>query len=368
MDGTSLCGQLSETPFPCILAEIWRKGLTGTLRVNHSSGNKSFTFDKGSLAIGRSSLSEKSFLKSLLTSGVLDLITLDKCEEYAQQHEVSLIRALHEIPLLQPDRVWTLLKSYVKDEILLLFGPGGGKYEFEGCRELSEPLLIEDIPLPGLILDGIRTLEDPASIAPHLPPETESLQKISRDSGKSFSLIPHEVYLLNLLDKEKTVSEIIALSELGPRETQRTLFALICLGLAGKKKAQGKTGKTSSELTLSDMDRLFKIFNDRCSSIFKYISKEIGPVASSVIEKALQDIKDRLDPAFHELILQADGRIELKSSVKMNMSFAAEDTRESLLKSMDEILVAEVLAVKRTLGPEHESALVKNLEKIGDLS
>jgi hypothetical protein len=35
---------------------------------------------------------------------------------------------------------------------------------------------------------------------------------------------------------------------------------------------------------------------------------------------------------------------------------------------MDEILVAEVLAVKRTLGPEHESTLVKNLEKIGDLS
>ena len=34
-----------------------------------------------------------------------------------------------------------------------------------------------------------------------------------------------------------------------------------------------------------------------------------------------------------------------------------------MLRSMDEILAAEVLVVKRTLGPEHESALVRSLEK-----
>jgi hypothetical protein len=33
---------------------------------------------------------------------------------------------------------------------------------------------------------------------------------------------------------------------------------------------------------------------------------------------------------------------------------------------MDEVLVAEVLAVKRTLGPAHESALVRSLDKVGE--
>jgi hypothetical protein len=33
---------------------------------------------------------------------------------------------------------------------------------------------------------------------------------------------------------------------------------------------------------------------------------------------------------------------------------------------MDEILAAELLLVKRTLGPENESALVRSLDRLGE--
>jgi hypothetical protein len=39
-----------------------------------------------------------------------------------------------------------------------------------------------------------------------------------------------------------------------------------------------------------------------------------------------------------------------------------------MLRSMDEVLAAEVLVVKRTLGPDHESTLVRSLEKVGETS
>ncbi|MGZ7046046.1 MAG: hypothetical protein ACXVJK_06960, partial [Candidatus Aminicenantales bacterium] len=119
--------------------------------------------------------------------------------------------------------------------------------------------------------------------------------------------------------------------------------------------------------SLADMDKLFGVFNAKCSFIFKYISKEIGPVALSVIGNSLDDIRNRLDPAFQGLELKADGRIELKSFLKTNMNLIGDESRRNLLRSMDEILVAEVLAVKRTLGAGHESALVKGLERIGEL-
>jgi hypothetical protein len=365
MDESPLCGNLADTPFPKVLAAAWKKGLTGTLRVRVPAGPKAFAVEKGSLAVDLSCLQEKDFLKSLLTSGALDLISLSRVEAYAEEHEVSLIRALLEIPFFGPSEVWKLLESYVTAEALLLFSEGDGAYEFEsGTR--PGPILLQDISIPALILEGVRGLEDPSALAPHLPPETEFLQSRASGSSESLALAPHEAYVLRSLDRGTALSDLLARSELGKAETRRTVFALLCLGLARTVGTRPKTGRTSDELSFSGLDALFKAFNDKCAAVFKYVTKEIGPVASNVIEKALDEIRGRLDPAFEDCSLQSDGRIELKIPLRMNLSLAGEEGRKNLLRSMDEILMVEVLAVKRTLGPDHESLLVRSLEKIGE--
>jgi hypothetical protein len=365
MDESPLCGNLAETPFPKVLAAVWKKGLTGTLRVRVPAGAKEFAVEKGSLAVDLSCLQEKDFLKSLLTSGALDLISLSRVEAFAEEREVSLIRALLEIPFFGPGEAWKLLESYVKTEALLLFSEEDGAYEFEpGIR--PGPVLLQDISIPALILEGVRGLKNPEAVAPHLPPETEFLQSRASGSSESLALAPHETYVLRSLGRGVVLSDLLTASELGKTETQRTLFALLCLGLARPRETKPKTGKTSGELSLSGLDTLFKAFNDKCAFALKYVTKEIGPVASNVIEKALDEIRPRLDPAFGDCTLQADGRIELKTPLRMSLSLAGEEGRKNLLRSMDEILMAEVLAVKRTLGPDHESVLVRSLEKIGE--
>ncbi len=365
MDDTPLRGNLSQTPFASVLAALWKQGLTGTLRVRVAGGERALVFERGALAFDRSAAAEKDFLESLLTSGALDLISLSRVENYAEEHEVSLIRAVLEIPLFRPGKVWEHLESYVRSEALLLFSETDGAYEFE-TGICAGPVLLGEISIPSLILEGIRGLEDPSILAPHLPAEADFVQRQASGSPDSLALAPHEAYVLRSLSRGIVLSELLADSELGTAETQRALFALLCLGLAGTRGGKPKTGKTSEELSISGGDRLFKAFNDKCAYIFKYITKEIGPVASSVIQKSLEEIKGRLDPAFADFVLLADGRIELKSPVRMNLSLGGGEGRKSLLRSMDEILMAEVLAVKRTLGPDHESALVRSLEKIGE--
>jgi hypothetical protein len=365
MDDTPLRGSLSETPFPKVLAAVWKKGSTGTLHVRLGAETRSFVFRNGSLAVARPHFEEKDFLKSLLTSGTLDLISLSRVEDYAEAHDVSSLRALLEIPFFGAGEVWKLLESYVTNEALRLFSEQDGEYDFEPGTP-SGPVLLGGISIPALILEGTRRIKNLEAIAPHLPAETEFVQGRPPGSLDSLSLAPHETYLLRSLDRGMTVSDLLAESELGRMETQRALFALLCLGLAGTRGAKPRTGKTPEELSGSGVDRLFKAFNDKCAYIFKYVTKEIGPVASSVIEKSLDEVKGRLDPAFLDFTLQADGRIELRSPLRMNPSLWGGDGRKSLLRSMDEILMAEVLAVKRTLGPDHESALVRSLEKVGE--
>jgi hypothetical protein len=63
--------------------------------------------------------------------------------------------------------------------------------------------------------------------------------------------------------------------------------------------------------------------------------------------------------------LLPDGRIEVDSAMSATAGHLAEEIFNGLVKGYGEILVAEVLAIKKSLGGAHETALVKNLEKVG---
>jgi hypothetical protein len=227
--------------------------------------------------------------------------------------------------------------------------------------------LVRDIPLPGLILEGIRRMGNFDLIEAHLPSTGETVQGLSSRANERPELAAPERYLLGAAAAAGSVDELCASSVLGARETKRALFALLTLGVLGTSKAKGKNNKPLPEFSISDLDRLFAAFNDQCSFIYKYISKEIGPVALNVIENSLDEIKGRIDPIFQNCELKPDGRIELRTLLKKNLGVSTDESKRSLLRSFDEVLAAEVLAVKRTLGNSHESALVKGLERIGDL-
>jgi len=367
MDESLRRGNLSRTPFVHVLAGIWRDELTGTLGVHGPSGSKDFTFENGALTVDRAAFPEKDFLKTLLTTGATDLISLARAEEHAQRDRVPVIRALLEAAILEPARLWALIERFTRDEAFTLFDTEEGEFEFEPRATPPGPTLLRDVFLPNLILEGGRRMTNDTLIARHLPPETEAVQSLDPYVLDLLDLAPQERYFLHLLESCQTVAELCESSDLGRRESRRILFVFLHLGLAGTRAVKPKTGRLPVEMSLADMDKLFGVFNTKCSFIFKYISKEIGPVALSVIGNSLDDVRNRLDPAFQGLELKADGRIELKSFLKTNMNLIGDESRRNLLRSMDEILVAEVLAVKRTLGSGHESALVRGLEKIGEL-
>ena len=360
-------GNLSRVPFARLLTEIWQDEFSGRLTVQGPAGAKSLTFEAGALIVDRAALAEKDFLQSLLMSGEVDLLSLARCEEYAQARHVSTVRALLEIPLLETARLWPRLESFVREETFRLFDAQEAEFVFEPSPAPPGPALVREEFLPNLVLEGGRRMSNIQVITQHLPPGHETIRNLTPYFLDLLDLAPPEKYFLELLGAEKSLAELIAASDLSERESQRTLFIFLCLGIAGTRAAKPKTAKFPAELTLADVDKLLSVFNTKCSAIYKYISKEIGPVASSVIEKSLEEVRGRLDPAFQGFELKPDGRIELKSVLKTTMNLISDETRRNLCRSLDEILVAEVLAVKRTLGSVHEAALIRGLEKIGEV-
>jgi hypothetical protein len=365
MDDWFSSEEFARAPVARVLAEIWRQGLSGSLYVRTAGAPKCLSFERGALVLDSVSFEEKDFLRYLLTSGRTDLIALARVEDHVQMTGGSPLRALVETSQFTADALWDLLRTYAREEALGLFEGAGAEREFHTRSGPPARVYVEAIDVPGLLLEGARRLADDA-LDRVLPAGGEAVRRLPAFSPDTVALSLTERYVLGLLDPPRTVDEIAAESDAGAAAARRALVALLLLGLAGQAGPKPKTARLGADLMLGAMDRVLALFNARCILVFKHVSKEVGPVAFNLIAKALDDVRGRLDPAFQTAELKPDGRFELRSVLRVNANIVGDESRKSLLRSMDEILAAEMLVVKRTLGPDHEAALVKGLERLGE--
>lgn len=367
MDDWFVSEEFARAPFVRVLAELWRQGLSGSLYAKAGGVPKCLSFERGALVLDSVSFEEKDFLRYLLTSGAADLIALARVEERAQRTDGSSLRALVETSVLAPERLWELLERFAREEALALIAEGGAEREFHSRSGPPARVYVEAIDVPGLILEGVRRMSDDAALAAALPAPNETVRLLPTSSAGAFRLSRVERYVLGLIEPPKPLSEIAAASDAGEAATRRALLAALLLGLAGTSGPKPRTAKLGADLSLAGMDRLLGLFNAKCAFIFKHVSKEVGPVAFPLVGKAFDEIRGRLDPAFQAAELKPDGRFELRSLLPVKANIVGDECRRSMLRSMDEILAAEVLLVKRTLGPEQEAALVRSLEKVGEV-
>ncbi|HYA48199.1 MAG TPA: DUF4388 domain-containing protein, partial [Burkholderiales bacterium] len=228
-------GNLSETPFARVLAEVWKDALTGILAVRTPAGPKRFSFEDGALTVGPAEFPEKEFLQYLLTSGQADLISLARAEEHARETGGSVLRAIIETGLIPPGPLWRLMDAFVREAAFALFDLEEAEFEFMPRPAPSGPAFIRNMAVPGLILEGVRRMSNESLFSRQLPGESETVQSLDPSALDGLELVPHEAYLLGLLDPARPVADLVAASDLGERETRRLLFVFIILGLAGSR-------------------------------------------------------------------------------------------------------------------------------------
>ena len=367
MTSDAFRGDLADASLPHVLASIWRDAKSGILRVSGEKASRSLVFTRGFLDIERAVFDEPGFLDWLASMGAALPADLDRGRDAARRNGSGLARSLIQSGVFPAARLWELIESFSKSEIYDTFNWSRGDFSFTPREPGREPAFVRGLPLPGLILEGIRRMGNLDIVERHLPAPGDSIRAHSERADDLAALAPHERYLLDQADGGAGVEDLCRRSDLGDRETKKTLFALLALGFLETAPAGGNNGRPVLEYSMGDIDRLFGVFNDRFAYVFKYISKELGPVAPHVITKALDEIQDRIDPVFRNCEVKPDGRIEIRGLVRKNLGVSSDLVKRSLLRSFDEILAAEVLAVKRTLGNPHEAALIKGMERIGDL-
>jgi hypothetical protein len=365
MEKIWLHGNLDDIHISELLSHIWRSERSGRLEIAKEDQKRSVDFFDGQVVLVKDSLDKKLLLKIIVEKGVATQSSHKMFDEIIEDSNLSPMRALLEEAVLSPVQLWECLSDYHRKNLFPVFDWEGAEYFFDPDRPIHKQDILTQFPTPDLILQGIRQMTNKTLIQSLSPEDNKSIEILTSEAPAQTKLNPPEEYLLSLIESQKVMRSIYSMSELGKAETQKIMLSFFCLGIVGIPKKK-KTGHTSQEISKTEIYGIMAAFNEKCSYIFKYISKEIGPVALNILEKCMEDTKPLLSPILAKARFTPDGKIETNSVVKGGIALSGEEIKAQLLPGLNEILVALVLAVKRTLGNEHEAMLVKNLTKIGE--
>lgn len=359
-----LFGRLNSCPWPRLLFQLWQKKSSGYLELHQVNQNFPFWFSHGNLLIMANSL-PLSFLNSVGTSSTkINSPVLEQAVNQAKEKGVPIVRFLVEDAQISPEIALNWYIHAWKEWFFSFFDLKEGDYFFEPLTP-DESLIYFEFFTPEIILEGIRRMQNLDLMVSYLPDDKESFHVTLSPSLGLLSLNSAEKYLLRLISSGNTLAEIYEHCHLGRRECQRTLFTFLVMDII-TPASNFTPSKNLETPSWKQLDKILAAFNEKCVFIFRFISKEIGPVAWHVLQKSIEEVRPYLSPTMAQISLKEDGRIELPPTEKLAWFFLQKNFRQTLIRDLNEILMTEILAVKRTLGSTFEAALIESLEKIGE--
>ena len=350
-------GQLSQLPLPDILQWLRTSQATGVLTLVSGGARKALYMKLGRVVFASSNLPNDRLGEIMIREGKITV------EEYDQSIKaISKGRrqgkALVEMGALSPKDLWEGIQFQVREIVFSVFQWEDGHFHFEESNLPEKERITVDVDILDLILSGIRRVDANGPVQAHYPKGDVLLARAV--TGTSLPLEPYEDHVLNLVEGERSVLEICRESEIGDNETLKVLYGLLCasiLRVKGKKVRaldQDFVPEDSTHTVLAS-------FNQNYSYIFRYMVREVGPIAENVLEKYLGGLRETRKDVFAGVKLQKDGSLD-PAVLEKNLNRSPEEQRRPLLvDGLNELLYAELLAVKRTLGAEHEAAIIKAL-------
>jgi hypothetical protein len=351
-----LKGQISDLPVPDVLQHLRKIEATGVLTLVSGGARKAVYFKDGRVVFGGSNLPNDRLGEILLREGKITV------EEY--EASIRAItkgkrqgRVLVEMGAMSPKDLWDGVRYQIREIVYSVFQWDEGTFHFEESNLPDKERITVDLDVIELILEGVRRVDAGSRIQARYPDGEQVLEKVGSEYAKGV-LEAYEEHVLRLLDGERSVGEVCAESEIGDNETLKVLYALIATGLV---RVKGRKVRTLDQDFVPDETptNVMVSFNQMYGHIFRYMVREVGPIAENVLEKYVGTLREGRKDVFAGIKLQKDGTLD-GAVVEKNLSrFPEEQRRTQLVDALNELLYAELLAVKRTLGAEHEAAIIR---------
>lgn len=374
--GFSPSGNLAECDFADVLRSAGERRVSGQLRIAVESFEKSVHLSENRVLFTTSTVPEDHLGNYLVRCGVIDQEIYAQSSRYMLEKKIRHGRALQELGVLNGERLWTSVIAHMKQILFSLLTMTRGTYEFHPGETGENENIRIDEPIPELILEGVRAIRDERFLA-HAFLEAGDYYLVRPESEYPCQLKPHELHVVQLVRRHVRFSEILKRSELLPRETLKTLYLLRALGLisATPPDVSQAVSPVASALPVaegkprplfSSFEECLRFYNAKYAIIFRTLSKEIGPVALTILHDAIRGIQGSIPAYFQNFQLAADGTIDEKSIMKSMWYLSFADNVAAFLTGLEEILYAQVYAVRKHLGAEFEQQVLQWIQESGN--
>lgn len=366
-------GSLAEWDFPALLLHYYRRDGNGRLLVSDQDWQREIFLENGRIRFCRSSRIEDRLDNFLRRQGALPEEPIEMSLGIMKTRSCRQGRALMELGIMSPGMLWQQVRSQLRHILFSLFPLSAGHFHFD-CQGFGEEnILLEDHPL-SLIAAGIRRLENDALISSRIQSCLE-FRTAESDPEKTRWLEDHEMYVLDLVGRWRGREEVIEKSELLPIDTRKIIYLLLRLGLITDQREVlpancGETEKTAAvtpgNFAFTSFEEALLHYNRRFRLIYKSLLKELGPIAGSILEKAISEVAPGLHNAFRHARLNEEGELERNSLLNNFWYSDFQSNIGDFLRGLEEIMYAEIFAVKNHLGREYEQQVIKWIRETGN--
>jgi hypothetical protein len=363
-----ISGSLNEFDFATILALMHEQALDGQLKVAATQFTKSLWLQDGAVVFAQSSLAGDSFGCFLRQRGVINEAQFEKSRRRMQKNKVRHGRALLEMGLITPELLWSEIAAHLSTIVFSLFPLRSGRYDIGRLPEDARENIRLALPVPEAIAAGVRLIADEEFIESRF--EADIVLFPAPLKSPAAALRPHEAHVLSLVTDATPLDRVIRQSELLRFDTLKVLYLLLKLQLICDRRQPSRqpTPNAAHNLptTFTSFEETLQYYNAKFEYIFRVLSKEIGPVAHSILSDSITAILESIPPCFQDLRLRPDGRVDEKSIMKSIWYENFADNSNEFLRGLEEILYSEIYAVKRHLGKDHEKSILRWIRESGN--
>jgi hypothetical protein len=353
-------GKLSILSLPDILEFLNANKKTGLLILKNNNQKKEIFLRDGNVIFAASNLAEDRLGDLMLKEGKITKEHYDKSVELMAGKSKRQGKILIEIGAIEPKDLWFWINKQIKKIVFSIFEWTEGEFYFSEGDLPSQENITADVSIPELIIEGIRNIKNYECIEKRLP--SPDLIFIQTTNIPPIELEPHEKHVLSLVDGSRSVQDICAISEIGDKETLKTLYMLLSIDLIFIKGRKSEPPIISLPLSQKKAISIIKNYNKLFSFLYRYMYREVGPIVEYVLRKYLNEFCNPEENIITAMDLQEDGTFNEENVYNNIINKYGSVNQERLYKNLEEILYAEILAVKKTLGKDHEKVVVDTLK------
>jgi hypothetical protein len=365
MIGKSFKGSLNEVGLPDILEFLRASRKTGVISFKQDRARKSLYIKDGNVIFATSNLPDERLGDLLLAWGRISKEDYDESVKRLGQNRRQG-RILIDIGAITPKQLWEGVQDQIRHIVYSLFNWDRGIFLFSQGELPSRENITADVGIADLVAEGIRRMNHMKALEAKFPSKDVILARIDDGVKERVTLEPFEKHVLDMIDAQRDVTQICRESEIGETETLRVLYMLLSIGYIKVKgrRAKPSAASTGEEISVDEALTIIENYNRMFSYLYRYMLREVGPITEHVLNKYLMDIRDSNASLLKNVTLRKDGTLD-EATIKGNLNWIRDDNKkEVLVSSLNEFLYSSILAVKRTLGPEHESRVIETLKDL----